>query len=226
MNKSNNPHFHHADNSRGRHNQGNDFSAPLGGLESGRLVFTSGAQGLELAADPLMHELYQARIRHPVPHIWQEDDTVMVEYAPLSFLEHLGNSRIPLAEISMNGSIPWEMEFHKGVSHLNANLSLLHLRSLDILGGASQIRLALPQPSGTTFIYISGGISQSVVRTQSDAGIRVHVGGGSTHLTFEDQHFNAIGDEISLESHNFEHAEGQYDICISGGASHLDIARE
>lgn len=200
------------------------FSAPAGTLERGRLVFTSGAQGFELTADSSMPYLYQAHFRGPTPRVWRQENIVTVDYMP-QILDRLVNLRRKLAAIRLNGEISWEIEFHKGVSQLSANLAQLQLRSLDILGDAHQVRLALSRPKGSAFIYVAGGVNQTSLRVASTAEVRVHIGGGSTNLEFADRRYAALGSETSLESPGFESATNRYDICIAGGASNLTITR-
>ncbi len=207
-------------------NESLNFSAPLDSSKSGRLVFASGAKRLELKAGPSMPYLYQARFRRYAPRVWVQENIVTIEYSRFPFLDRLANLRGPLAEISLNGSIPWEVELRNGVSHLNADLRQLQLRSLDILNGASRIRLMLSKPSGTTYIYISGGISQGIILVPPSTDVRVQVSGGTTNLVFDDQRFGAIDSETSLVSSGFNSARGGYDICFAGGASNLTINRQ
>ncbi|MCI0393549.1 MAG: cell wall-active antibiotics response protein, partial [Chloroflexi bacterium] len=167
-----------------------------------------------------------ARFRRHASRVWVQESIVTVEYRRFPFLEQPVNWRWPIAEIRLNGSIPWEVEFRDGAAHLNADLAQLQLRSLDILGGANQIQLALSKPLGTTFIYISGGINQSAIHVPSTAEISLRVSGGSTNLRFDGQRFGAIGGETSLESPNFDRATSRYDICIAGEAHNLTIGRK
>lgn len=225
MSTSNNEYFSETDGRQGNQSDSTAFSAPLGTLKSGRLVFASGAERLKLAAGPSMPYLYQARFRRYAPRVWVQEGTVAIIYRRIPFPGQLVNLGRPLAEIRLNGSIPWEIEFHRGVSHLSADLAQLQFRSLDILGGADQIRLMLSKPSGTAFIYISGGISQGSIRVPSSTGIRVQVSGGSTNLIFVEQRFAAIGSETSLESPGYENTTSRYDICIAGGISNFTVER-
>lgn len=207
-------------------NEGDVFSAPLGTLKNGRLVFASGVQGLELEADPSMPFLYQARFKRYVPRLSVQKNILTLEYRHLSIVDQLVDLSKWPTHISLNGSIPWEFEFRGGVSHLNADLPELRLRSLDILGGATHIRLRLSRPSGTTFIYVSGGINRGAIRVPSTAAIRAAINGGSTNLLFEDQRFQAIAGETRLESPDFPSATGRYDICVAGGTSDFTIDRK
>jgi hypothetical protein len=80
---------------------------------------------------------------------------VTVRYRHQSFLEWLTNWREPHAQLTLNGSIPWEIEFRGGVSKLTADLRALSLRALD-LGSASEIKLMLPSLLALS-IFISPG---------------------------------------------------------------------
>ena len=203
-----------------------EFCAPAGLLKSGRLVLASDVTQMKLRATPLLNDLYQAHFKRQTPHVWLHESTVTIQFRRFRFLDGLANLRGPLAEISLNGSIPWEIEFRKGVSHLDADLRQLQLRSLDMLSGANQILLMLSRPSGTAYIYISGGISRGTILVPADAGVSLRVSGGATNLVFDNQRFGAIGAETSLQSPDFNSTTGRFDICIAGGASNLTIKRE
>ena len=225
-NTTNEPFSNHPENSIDLHNKRIDFSAPLGTVKSSRLVFASEASGLHLTSDPTMSYLYQAYFRRTVPRIWLRENIVTVEYGRAPRVDKMAGHNNPLAEISMNGLIPWEIEFRHGVSFLNAELATVQLSALDILGGANQIRLLLSKPSDTTFIYISGGIRQGVIQIPPDTACRVLIRGGATHMRFEDQRIEADGGETNLETPNFEDTTQRYDICIAGGVSGFSIDRK
>lgn len=209
-----------------RQSENINLSAPLGSLKSGCLVFASGARRLELKAGPSMPYLYQARFKRYVPRVWVQEDILTIQYGRFPFIDRLANLRRPLAEINLNGSIPWEIEFRNGVSHFNADLRQLQLRSLDILSGARRIRLMLSRPSGTTYIYILGGISKGLILVPPGAYVSAQVSGGATNLVFDNQRFGTIEGETSLVSPGLKGAKGGYDIRIAGGASNLTIERQ
>ena len=201
-----------------------DFSAPLGLWKSGLLVFASGVERLELRAHP-KPELYQARFLRCKPGVWVQENRVTIDYRHTSHPDRLADLDSPLAEISLNSSIPWEVELRNGASRLTADLSGLRLRSIDILNGASQIQVKLPQTSGISYIYISGGISQGTILAPENSGVRVRVSGGAVDLSFDGQRFEAIDGEICLSSPGFSLAKDGYDIRLAGGASLLTIGR-
>ncbi len=201
----------------------NPFSAPLGRLPRGRLVFLSQANQVSLGDLPPSGDLYRARFKNRTPSIKLREGTVMIQYPCFTLLDWpLGR---PVAEIQLNRSIPWEVEFRGGVSGLKADLSALQLQSIDILGGASQIEMRLPEPSEAVFIYIAGGVSNALIRRPPGAELRLRLHGGAARLQFDDQRYNALGGDTNLESPRFSQAAGRYEIYIAGGASRLTIAQ-
>lgn len=225
MSASNNEGFSRTGDRLGSKSDRTVFSAPIGDLKSGRLVVNSGAERVSIAPGPAEPHLYQARFSLDAPHVWVQEDLVTLTFNRLISSVRLANLDRPPGEILLNGSIPWEIEFRKGVSALVADLVGLKLRSLDILGGADQIRLLLSRPSGSTFIYISGGVNSSLIQVPASTGIRVQVSGGSTNLAFEGQRFRAIGGETDLQSTGYEEMPDRYDIRIAGGTNNLTISR-
>jgi hypothetical protein len=164
-----------------------------------------------------------------------EEGTVMVGYYPGSstrpdvhcppFLPLHRRSHLdkPGDEITLNASIPWEIEFRGDLSNLNADFRGLELRSLDVLGVASQIKLLLSEPVKTTYIYITGGIRKGTIRLSAGVGVRVQISGGVTDLKFDGQRFAAMSGDINLENSIFKSATSRCDFCIAGGVSNLTI---
>ncbi|HZD10296.1 MAG TPA: hypothetical protein VE553_03060 [Candidatus Binatia bacterium] len=213
------------DNASQAPNEGDDYLAPLGASSHGRLVFIDGVDGLTVRAGAAQDALLQARFTRRPLQIWAQNGIVTVHSRHLPLIDHLLSRRPSPPDFCLNSSIPWEFEFHGGVSQLNGDLSQILLRSLDILSGASRIRLNLSAPSQTTFIHIAGGISGGVLHLPPQTAVRLQISGGASRLAFAGQQFGAIGGETSLQSPDFDSAKSRYDICVSGGVSHLKIDR-
>lgn len=204
-----------------------DFAAPLGTITGGRLVFASGAAGVTIRTESALPELYQAHFEHHLPRVWTRDGVVTISYRRFPFFDWLVYAlREPLAELTLNDAIPWELEFREGVSRLAADLRRVQVPSLDVLGGASHVSLLLGSPDGTGFIHFAGGASDVTIRRPAGVAVRVQVGQGVSGLTLDEQQFGAIGGETRLATPDFPSAERRYDINIAGGASNLMIERE
>jgi hypothetical protein len=53
---------------------------------------------------------------------------------------------------------------------------------------------------------------------------RLHVHGGASDLTFDQQHVDAVGGEVRWHSADFDSASDRYEIEVAAGASELKIS--
>jgi DNA-binding MarR family transcriptional regulator len=202
-------------------NERGEFSVPLEGVESGRLVFASGASRLTLRADADMATLYRARFEGAVPEVKAERGTITVRYPRRP---RLLDWRHRAAEIALSAAVPWRVEVRGGASEITAELGGLDLTGLAIQGGASMIRVELPEPTGTVPVRIAGGASGVTVRRPAGVAARVHLKGWATHLTFDDQIVDAtMGSDARLQSPGYDDAPRRYDIEVSGSASAITL---
>jgi DNA-binding MarR family transcriptional regulator len=200
--------------------EGGEFAAPLDLVTSGRLVFERGASDIFVGVDPSMGDLLRARFEGPTSQVRAQDGTVTVRQRR----RRLSLSRDERAnEILLNGSIPWEVEVRGGASNLAADLGELKLGSLEIKGGASEVELTLPPPSGTIPLRVLGGAEGLTIRRPKEVAARVYVSRGASGLVLDEQRHGAVGGETSLQSPDYEHAADRYDIEVSGGVSGLTI---
>lgn len=196
-----------------------EFSAALGTLESARLRFMSGVSRATLRADAGMPQLYVARFEGKPPTVREESGLVSMQYARFSLLDW----RKQAADITLNGSIPWQIELKGGVSKLDAELSALRLESLELTGGASDVTVKLPRPSGTVPIRISGGGSELAFQLPAGVVARLQVKGGVSKLAFQEHRLGAVGGLLNLESPEYKNAADRYDFELTGGASNLSV---
>ncbi|MGH2545131.1 MAG: hypothetical protein ACRDIB_20260 [Ardenticatenaceae bacterium] len=201
-----------------------DFEAPLVTEPSGRLVFASGAAGVTIHVAPTLAELCRAHFERHVPGVRVQGGTVTIQYRRFPLLDWLIYSlHEPLAEVTLNGSLPWEIEVRGGVSKLTADLNGLQLVALDVNGGASEVVVTLPRPTGTSYIRVAGGASNVTFHRPAAVAARVRVGSGASNLTLDEQHFGALGGETRWETPDYKSAADRYDIEVVGGASNLTI---
>jgi hypothetical protein len=199
-----------------------DFSAPLGSVAEGRLELNCrGASGAVVHAGS-WDELYRAHFEGTVPTVRVRDGTVTIEYrqkGAAAIFERGPNT----ADIALNGSILWRLEFPNGVSDLAANLSGLKLRSLEVRGGASRMDLVLGHPVGIVSIRVLGGASDIAIHRPADAPTRFSVWGGVAKLAWDTQTVGSMGGPVSLHSLDFDGAADRYDVEVRGGASTVTI---
>ena len=125
----------------GEGHRGGNFTAPLGSLRSGRLVFASGISWVTVRADPLMAELYHAHFEGWTPHVSAKDGTVTMRYPRFPLFDWLYYLRERPAEVVLNAQVPWDIEIQDGVSRLTADLRGLELCLFEANGGASGLSI-------------------------------------------------------------------------------------
>jgi hypothetical protein len=194
------------------------FSAPLGDLQSARLVFSEAFQ-LNLRADDLAGALYQARFEGSVPDVKVKDGVVTIRYPRRLWIP--GKEK-RAAEVTLNTAIPWSIVIRSAGSEVTTELGGLDLLEMEANGAGSMFRVELPEPSAVVPIRLGGGGSQFTVRRPSGVAARVHLKGWGSGLTFDDQ--TASGSDVRLQSQGFDPAAPYYDIDIDSSGSQLVIA--
>lgn len=218
------------------------FTAPLGGIEAGRLVFASGAPRLSLRGAPLglasdarmvaelarstvrltnaaqAGELCRATFTGPMPDIRaNREGTVAVRYR--SRLDW----RARHASLGLSPEVPWAIQIGGGLSGLSGDLRGLRLRSLDIRGGVDELELDLPMPDGTSRIHLAGGPANVTLVHPEAAAVRVALKGGVHELRFGTKHLRDVYGELRLETPGAGAAPDRYEIEISGGVRSLQV---
>jgi hypothetical protein len=173
-----------------------------------------------------MQQLLRAHFERPLPVVKVKDGLVRIRYPNYSLLNWLVYWRQPLADLTINASIPWSIEMSGGVSSFEADLSQVQLTGLDLRGGISHLWAILPAPSGTALIRISGGVSDMTIHRPASIPARVQVMGGISSLSLDEQHFGALGRQPRLETTGYKEAANRYDIQISGSVSNLTIGTQ
>ena len=196
------------------------FSAPLADLESARLVFPSGAFRLNVRAGDIKGALYQARFEGPVPDVKAKDGVVTIRYPRRLWVP---SREKRAAEVTLSVAIPWQIVIQGGAAEITAELGGLNLAGLEVKGGLSMVRLDLPAPSGVVPMRISGGASGVVVRRPAGVAARVHLQGWASEFVFDEQTFNAVGNNVRLQSSGFDPAAPYYDIEVASSVNQFTI---
>lgn len=201
-----------------------DYSAPLdASVQHGRLELGLGASSATVDSSAIS-DLYRAHMEFPrdrPPRLSADAGTVTIENGERIFpLFGRGTLR---AKVTLNSSIPWDVDLKGGASRVTLDLSELKLTSLGISGGASQIEATLPTPEHQVSVHVSGGASQVTIHRPSGVAIRVHMSGGASNLDIDGAHHNVIGGDADYQTPDFDTASARYDVQISGGASNVRV---
>jgi hypothetical protein len=191
-----------------------ELAAPLGSVDTGRLVFARGAAHLAIRVDGSMEDLYRARFEGKVPDVRVDGGTVAVAYR-WSFHPTRG-------EITLSGRVPWSIKAAGGMSDVVADLEDLELQGLEVSGGASRIEVRLPRPKDAVRIRIGAGASNVELIRPTGVPVRVRIGGGASNLAIDDFRQEAAG-KTDWRSSDYDRVDGHYDVEIGAGASKVTV---
>ena len=167
-----------------------EHSAPIGGLSRARLLYRSGAHELLLRGSVDIGELYQARFEGPVPQVRLRDGVVTIQ--------HKGGWKWDWkerrADLSINSTIPWDVEVIGGTGKLQGKLAGLDLRSFELTGGVDQLRLTLGPPTGEVPIRLTGGANSIRIERPADVPVRMKLHGGAASIEFDQQKHGPLVD--------------------------------
>lgn len=200
--------------------EGESFSAPLEGLENGRLVISCGISRLLVRANEEIGELYQASFEGPVPGVKVKEGVVTIRY-PQRLL-NLGEKQ-GQAAVALSAVLPWQIAIQGGAAEVVAELSQLNLTGLEVKGGFNTIRLDLPTPTGRVPLRLAGGASEIIVRRPAGVAVRINFKGWASELAFDDQTFSVAGNISQLQSPGFDPAAPSFDIEITSYANKVTI---
>lgn len=199
------------------------FSAQLGASSSGRLRFANGAHRVAIRADANMRGLYSARFGDRMPMVGVRGGTVNVRYPRPRDCDWFGRRSGCPAEVALNARVRWSIEVQGSASRLLADLRGLRLGSFDLEGGAGRVEVDLPAPTGTVTVTISGGANHIAISRPEGVPARLRVGGGATHLRFDDRSIGVAGVEVDLQCPDYDGATDRYDVLVMGGANNVTV---
>lgn len=195
----------------------NEFVAPWARPRPG--AWSSGGAPTTSPYTPTA-QLYRARFEGAAPDVRTQDGTVRIDYPPTW---HPLDWRRHSSDVALNAEVPWAVEVRGGASYIKADLGGLRLESFEIGGGANDVELVLPEPSGTVSIRIDGGINNLVVRRPDGVAARLSVGRAASKLVLDGQRLGAVGGGTTLESGSYSAAADRYEITITGGANDVSV---
>ena len=196
-------------------------SAPLAGMGGGQLRFVRIAARVTLRADAGMRELFRARFVGAEPTVTVAGNAVDIGYRGVQWRKWRRQS----ADVALNASIPWRLEVRAGVTNLAADLRGLQVSAVSISGGAADLDLRLPRPSGTVPINIRDGAARVSIRRPDGVAVQVRLPDGAASTQFDERRLGLISDKTPVQSPGYGDATDRYDVELQGGTARLTIAK-
>jgi DNA-binding MarR family transcriptional regulator len=195
------------------------YAAPVGGLSNARLLFKSGANELLIRGSADFDDLYRATFDGPVPQVRLRDGTVSVQYKG----RWQWDWRERHSDVALNAGVPWDVEIVGGANKLQGKLGSIDLRSFELTGGASQLRLTLGRPSGIVPIRLIGGASNARFERPAGVHVQLQLAGGAGGVEFDRQKLGAAAGHTVLETTGAATASDRFVIEVTGGASRIAV---
>ena len=193
--------------------------APIGDVEEAILRF-SGVARLVLRGGRI-RDLYRAAFHGRRPLVSIDAGVLAIQYKGSWW-----PAREIATELTLTSAVPWAIEINRGAAHLSADLRELHVRSIDIVGGASECDVRLPRPRGSATMRIKGGASHVVLRRPRGVAVQTIVRGGASSLELDDQAIGASGAIARLATPGADQVDDRWMIELTGVASHVVIKEE
>ena len=193
--------------------------SPLGPARSWRLRLVRGSN-LTIAADPSLPDLYRTRFEGAPPKVRVRGGVVAIEYGPRFRPGDWGRRA---AVITLNASVRWRIEAPRGLERLRADLGAIQLLGLEVQHAARGVEATLSRPAGPVLLRFAGGASDVAIHRPAGTPARVHVAGGASRVSFDDQFYKAIGGEASWTTPDFEQVTARYDLDFSRGVQDLVV---
>jgi uncharacterized membrane protein len=196
-------------------------SAPLSGTGEGRLRVRGAAANVTIGGGAPRSELFHARFTGPEPIVRVRRNAVDVEYRrsvnPLRW-------RTQSAHLMLNAAIPWQFELWGGAYRMTVDLTGLGVTGVTLTGGAEEVVLRLPRPSGTVPVRLLGGAEHISMERPDGIAVRALVRGGVGRLQLDARVVETDGEGTTVESPDYADVADRYDVELAGGASDISIS--
>lgn len=205
---------------------GDGLRVPYAGQPRMRLALSSGLSHGLIVIDPAAQDLIAVHCGDgPQPRLRVVAGEIAISWR-MSFGDWLRDALRAFSRdvaIVLHPAVEWTLAIRGGLSRTELDLAAGAVARVEINGGCSEVRFALPEPRTAVPIRISGGACRLVVERPAQTGVALAVSGGMAALRLDDQRFDAIGGSARLETRNGVPGEPRYELQINGGVAGLMV---
>jgi hypothetical protein len=127
--------------------------------------------------------------------------------------------------VVLSSSVVWSLDFAGGTQRTTADLRGGKVAGIAVTAGSDALTLALPRPSGTLPILLTGGASQCLISLPGGVPARVTAGGGAARVTVDAQSQTGVAGGTVIASPGWSAAASRLDIDATAGVSRLLVSR-
>jgi hypothetical protein len=207
-------------------NASNDYSAPLGNLSRGKLVFDLPAANIKINALEEGDKIFQGQVKYsnllPKPEVTEEEQLGTGVFTfnqkgqkTLPFLNNLGNN----LTFSLSPQVPFEIKT-KTSGTLDFDLAKVRVDFLEIENSAGAINISFA-PDHSTKVFIKTTSSPVKLTLPEKVAARVKTDSEDQEIVLDEERFDKSGQ--TYRSIDFEVARDRVDIELSGKAGKVEV---
>lgn len=202
--------------------QADKFSIPLGNAREARLSIGHGMGTIDLRAGADPGDFLTGTLGVGMNRKSRlNGDTLEVQIdAGPSFIPFLGPES-GTWQFRLNPDVPTSLDIDAGASHLDLDLTDLHVTSFSFDGGASRLDLTLPARVENTLVDIEAGAASIDLNVPSGVALRLRAKSiGSLHI---DEIRFPRRDGNYYQSADYDTAAHRADVTVDGGATSIKV---
>lgn len=210
-----------------------EFSEPVDGAQTAELTLKAGVGEVDIAdGDQLATAEGRSPFGRPSFEVVREGDTASVAFSLGDSGSYVAWPGAPGArtEMKLGRDVDWDVSIESGVSTVDADLSDVELRSLDLKTGVSDASVRLGDVAAGTdvaTIEVESGVSAVTVLVPDGVEVRVEADTGLVALEI-DSSLESIGGRV-WKSDGYDEArsrgDGVYDVRVSSGVGSVAVRR-
>ncbi|WBB99686.1 hypothetical protein O7543_04615 [Solwaraspora sp. WMMA2080] len=195
---------------------------PREGRSEARLEIPDGAPEIRVVAADLGDQLLRAET--PVggaaaPEVTTSDGVVRVG---LTDTGYNGSGEL---RVTVHSDLLWSVRVAGGATRTRVDLTGARVSHVDVAGGASALDLALPEPSGTVDVRMSGGVSTWRIELPQQTPVRIRLGSGAGSVDLDGERSDGVAGGETVASTDWEEATDRYDVDAVAGVADLTVTR-
>jgi hypothetical protein len=198
---------------------GRTVTAALGGRTTASFELVAATTKVTVKAQDLGGDLYRittAAGSGTVPSPVLAKNRVQLHLTPQ------GAGAIGKVTVVLSSKVKWTLRFVGGADEQIVDLRGGRIGSVDVLGAARRLELALPAPAGTVPVRITGAVEDLSITAPSDSPVRVRLDSGAKTVVAGDRTLRDVTPGSTVTPQNWQ-ARNRYDLHAESRISLLSV---
>jgi hypothetical protein len=194
-------------------------TGPLGGREDATFELVAATTKVTVRTQDLGNDLYKitsAADSGTKPSPVLTKDKLQLRLTPD------GDATGGDVEVLLSSKVKWALRFVGGADEQLVNLAAGKISSIDVIGGSRRLELALPTPTGTIPIRLTGAVDELSVRSPADSPVRVRVRSGAKTVAAGERTLRDVKPGSTLTPTDWK-AANRYDVDAASRITLLSV---